>query len=189
MTKKNTRKVAARARQAKSGGKYMSALRAEGPEILKIHWRDPDTVAHGSAESAAKFNSGHSHFIRDDGCYVLVNRHFDEEGKPTDRFRPSLWIFPEAMEVLRRLARPNAGPTDNIIRRRHEGLVRMLIKAMEECARVLDGNGGPGFEGEPMFEADITFTFASGSQIKIRPAWELKAPIPEPIPSPSAREV
>jgi hypothetical protein len=67
---------------------------------IKIHWRDSDTLARGSAESVAVFNKGHSHFIVDDGCYVLVNRHYGTRGKPTDSFRPSPWIFAEAREVL-----------------------------------------------------------------------------------------
>jgi len=40
-----------------------------------------------------------SHFIIDDGCYVLVNvnHHFDDLGQM------SAWIYPEAFEVLRKL--------------------------------------------------------------------------------------
>ena len=54
-------------------------------------------------ESLAEFNNGNSHIVEDDGCYALVNR--DEE-VDDGRFEVSPWLFPEALEVLRKLPIP-----------------------------------------------------------------------------------
>jgi hypothetical protein len=52
----------------------------------------------------ATFNDGNSHFIIDDGCYVLVNRTNDGEN---DYYGESAWISPEALEVLNTLPSPS----------------------------------------------------------------------------------
>lgn len=57
------------------------------------------TLDNGSKVTpVATFNKGDSHFIVDDGCYVLVNHKLAE-----DYYVMSPWIFPEALKVLRSL--------------------------------------------------------------------------------------
>ena len=56
-------------------------------------------------DSLAVFNNGNSHIIEDDHCYVVVNRHYDK-GERTNLFKPTPWIFPEALEALKRLPPP-----------------------------------------------------------------------------------
>lgn len=45
-------------------------------------------------------HGGVSHWIRDDGCYVLVNM-FQLKGQPVGEMVS--WIYPEALEVLKEL--------------------------------------------------------------------------------------
>jgi len=52
-------------------------------------------------EPVVSFNKGYSHFIKDDGCYLLVNGHLAPEHS-----KVSSWIFPEAQEVLKKLPSP-----------------------------------------------------------------------------------
>jgi len=46
--------------------------------------------------SVASFNRGNSHFIVDDGCYVLINNQGGSYGV-------SPWLFQEAIDVLKTL--------------------------------------------------------------------------------------
>lgn len=55
----------------------------------------------GTALSVASFNGGDSHFIVNDGCYVLVNKQV--QGASLGRFGMSAWLFKEAVEVLKAL--------------------------------------------------------------------------------------
>lgn len=52
-------------------------------------------------DAVAILNGGASAIIIDDHCYLVVNRI-----PKTDLFRPSAWIFPEALEALKTLPPP-----------------------------------------------------------------------------------
>lgn len=55
----------------------------------------------GTALSVASFNEGNSHFIVNEGCYVLVNKQI--QGASMGRFGLSAWLPQEAIEVLKTL--------------------------------------------------------------------------------------
>lgn len=100
MTRKSARKGRARARQEKTGQSYQSALRAEGQTIIRLKTDEDPPPEY---EAIAVFNHGNSAIIVDDGCYQVCNRYYDRLADRTELFKPTLWIFPEALEVLRRL--------------------------------------------------------------------------------------
>jgi hypothetical protein len=58
-----------------------------------------------SAVSLAELKDGDSHIIEDNHCYVIVNRI-----PGTNLFEPSPWLFPEALEQLRKLPLPGSPP-------------------------------------------------------------------------------
>lgn len=72
---------------------------------MKIKIKNDDPLGYCEEDSLAEINRGNSHIINDDHCYVVVNRVYNGND-PTDMFKPSAWIFREAVEAIRKLPLP-----------------------------------------------------------------------------------
>jgi len=78
------------------------------PMATTIKIKNDSRCGYYETPSLAEINNGNSHIIEDDHCYLVVNRVFKPGGNAvdtgaTDLFKPTPWIFPEALEALRKL--------------------------------------------------------------------------------------
>ena len=70
----------------------------------KVETRSTSVGSWGKPVATLKDNHGGiSHFVVDDGCYVLLNLVPTHRPSNDRKFKPSAWIYPEAFEVLKTL--------------------------------------------------------------------------------------
>lgn len=70
----------------------------------------------------------------------------------------------------------------NHIRDRKADLLRIFEMALDQCAKQLD-EGAPPPE-PPTVDIVLDFKFSNGQHVVCHPAFDLKEPVPNPLPAP-----